>query len=111
MQLAAERLEVQARLLNHRAGRTTAELSNVVIVNAKPMSQFSELSEALELEAGSGDLLSLDLRIIYVNDGWRRSRERTAHQSLPRTSTRAHPSPTFATGLPAALQNDGGYPP
>jgi hypothetical protein len=38
----------------------------------EPIRQLGELCHALELEAGSAYLLSLDLRIIYVNEGWRR---------------------------------------
>lgn len=47
-------------------------VAKVLPVNAQPIRQFVELSEALEREAGSAYLLSLDLRLIYVNEGWRR---------------------------------------
>lgn len=38
----------------------------------QPLPQLLELRAALELEDGSAYLLSLDLRIVYVNEGWRR---------------------------------------
>src|SRR6478609_11829737 len=36
------------------------------------IAHFTELSAALELETGSAYLLSLELRLVYVNEGWRR---------------------------------------
>jgi hypothetical protein len=82
---------------------------------AGSVTQFTELSAALEREAGSAYLLSLDLRIICVNDGWRRfARENGAPElatsfdsSTPVTDVCDEPLRTFYRAGFARVQARG----